>query len=88
MEEVWVSQCGWSWIGIRKAEASNLVWMLGVAVATTFSYGIWVRAHLASKGLGEHLPVGAEGALRVVLKQVLKLSMGTVFTQHYMAPVS
>lgn len=73
---------------MSKAEASNLVWMLGVAVATTFSYEIWISAHLASKGLGEHLPVGAEGALCVVLKQVLKLHVGTLFTQHYMAPIS
>lgn len=75
---------------MKKAEAGNLdlLWMLGVAVATTFSYGIWVRAHLSSKGLGEHLPVGAEGALCVVLKQVLKLRMGTVFTQHHMAPIT
>lgn len=64
----------------------DLVGMLGVA-AKTLSYGIWVRAHLSSKGLGEHLPIGAEGALCVVLKQVLKLRMGTVFTQHHVAPI-
>lgn len=70
----------------KDREASNLD-LVGVAATMTFSYGIWVKAHLASKGLGEHLPVGAEGALCVVLKQVLKLRVGTVFTQHHVAPI-